>query len=262
MHPSKCLRPPSRPAFAADLGSTVLRGGGVIVEETHAENTTSGKADPGSRDKSPVAAAPEGADSGARPGSSNDVVLREIGKRLRALRIQRGVSLREAARLADMSSSFLGMLERGSTAVAISRLISLADVYGVSVADLLANVGEPDTEFMAGPDALVAPTESDDVSISYLSSPSWSMQPFLVRLQPGAHLESLSHSAEEFVHCMSGSPTIVVSGREYPMAPGDTLFLRASAKHAYVNDTRGIAILLGAVRRSPDGGPTHPVPRR
>lgn len=193
--------------------------------------------------------------------SHNAGVLREIGDRLRRLRVQHGLNLRQASKLADISPSFLGMLERGDTAVAVPRLIALADVYGVSAADLLANVGNSGTEFVRSSDVLHAPTDSDDVRVDYLSSPSWSMQPFLVRLEPGAHLDSLSHSAEEFVHCISGLPTVIVNGTEYAMAPGDTLLLKASQVHSYANATSATAILVGAVRRSPHGRPAHDVSR-
>lgn len=183
--------------------------------------------------------------------------LRQIGERLREMRQQRNLTLSQAARAAEISPSFLGMLERGTSTVSISRLLALASVYEVSIADLLANVGEPRTEFVRSSEGLVAPVDSDDVTIVYLSSPSWSMQPFMVRLEPGAHLESLSHAAEEFVHCISGSPTMIVDQtEEFAMSPGDTLFLPPGVVHTYINDTRGIAVLLGAVRHSSFRGPS------
>lgn len=199
--------------------------------------------------------------------SPNDVAeesrtasLRQIGERLRDLRQQRNLTMSQAARAADISPSFLGMLERGTSTVSISRLLALASVYEVNIADLLANVGEPKIEFVRSHEGLVVPADSDDVTIIYLSSPSWSMQPFLVRLEPGAHLESLSHAAEEFLHCISGSPTIIVDRtQEFAMSPGDTLSLPPSVMHTYINDTRGVAVLLGAVRHSSVGGP-HRLP--
>jgi len=207
--------------------------------------TTSGRS---KRSQGRSAERPPGTRTVAHDGAD---MMHQIGNRLRQLRLERNLTLGEAARAAGLSASFLGMLERGTTAVSVSRLIALADAYEVNVADLLANGREVRSEFVRASEGYVAPTDSDDVIVTYLSSASWTMQPFLVRLAPGSHLDSMAHGSEEFVHCVSGAPTIIVDDvDEYAMSPGDTLFLHSGTKHTYLNDTRAVAELVGAVRRA------------
>lgn len=181
--------------------------------------------------------------------------MKAIGERLKRFRLERGMSLREAASTAGLSPSFVSMVERGAAEIAVSRLIRLADVYGVVVADLMDNVHEPAIEFVPADEAHHIPRGVDDVEIIYLSSPSWTMQPFLVRLHPGSSLDSLVHATEEFVHCVSGTPTMVVMGGERAMKVGDTLFLPPHAEHTYMNPGGDEAVLLGAVRRPEHGAP-------
>jgi transcriptional regulator with XRE-family HTH domain/mannose-6-phosphate isomerase-like protein (cupin superfamily) len=188
------------------------------------------------------------------------LALRTIGERLRRLRLAKGMSLRQAARTARLSPSFISMIERGETEIAISRLIRLADSYGVVVADLLDNVHEPAVEYTPAGQGHDIPHLLDEVVVSYLSSPSWSMQPFIVRLQPGALLKALSHPGEEFLYCIEGQPKMVVSGDERPLSAGDTLYLPAHAVHTYSNPGDGVAVILGAVRRQ-ESGDQHVVPR-
>lgn len=160
------------------------------------------------------------------------------------------MSLRDAAAAADLSPSFIGLVEKGETEIAISRLIRLADAYGAGVADLLADVHEPQVEYVPMDDALTVPTNVEGVEILYLASPSWPMEPFLVRLEPGAQLTGLRHAAEEFVHCVEGHPTLHVGAFEQAMAPGDTISVPSLAEHAYINASTEKALLVGAVRRT------------
>lgn len=60
-----------------------------------------------------------------------------VGERLRQLRLMRGLTLQEVSSQAGISHSFLSMLERGRVDVAISRLKSIAAVYGIRLSELL-----------------------------------------------------------------------------------------------------------------------------
>lgn len=169
------------------------------------------------------------------------------------------MSLRDAANRAGLSASFVGLVERGSTEIAISRLIRLADAYGALVADLLADVHESRVEFVAAADALQAETNVEGVEIVYLATPSWGMEPFVVRLEPGAKLGGLSHGTEEFIHCIAGEATLSVAGQAYKMAPGDTILIPPLAEHCYANDAKVQATVIGAIIR-PETGQNGPLP--
>jgi quercetin dioxygenase-like cupin family protein len=157
--------------------------------------------------------------------------------------------MRDAAERASLSRSFISMVEAGTTEIAVSRLLRLAEAYDATVADLLANVHGPSVEFVERANAYEIPTSSDAVRITYLSSPSWSMQPFEVRLAPGAELKDLSHHGEEFITCVVGRPELVVESKTFQLSRGDTVFLPDRAQHAYLNPHRRPAALVGAVQR-------------
>jgi transcriptional regulator with XRE-family HTH domain len=180
---------------------------------------------------------------------AGDQLRQSLGWRLRSLRLEQGLTLREAAARAQLSHTFVSMVESGSTEIGVSRLLRLAEVYGVVLADLLADAHQPTVEFVAASAGFVVPHGSDDAEVRYLSSPSWQMQPFLVRLEPGSELASLAHAGEEFIHCVSGTPAMVVDTTTYPLTPGDTLFLPEYVHHSYSNYGKKTATLVGAVLR-------------
>lgn len=65
--------------------------------------------------------------------------LRALGKRLRALRVERGMSLIDVERLSEgqLKGVVVGSYERGDRNVTITRLSEIAEFYGVLLGDLM-----------------------------------------------------------------------------------------------------------------------------
>jgi transcriptional regulator with XRE-family HTH domain len=60
-----------------------------------------------------------------------------LGRRLKALRVNRGLSLKEVGAKTGVSSSFLSMIETGRNDLSVGRLMVLADFYGVGLDEIL-----------------------------------------------------------------------------------------------------------------------------
>ena len=74
----------------------------------------------------------------------------EVGRRLRSIRRQRGLSLQDVQRISEQEfkAAVLGAYERGERSLSVPRLHALAQFYGVPVTQLLPvdQPGEPRTE--------------------------------------------------------------------------------------------------------------------
>jgi transcriptional regulator with XRE-family HTH domain len=67
-----------------------------------------------------------------------------LGRRLKALRVSRGLSLKEVGAETGVSSSFISMVETGRNDLSVGRLLVLADFYGVGLDDVVADLdGDP-----------------------------------------------------------------------------------------------------------------------
>jgi transcriptional regulator with XRE-family HTH domain len=76
-----------------------------------------------------------------------DQRLSKLGRRLRALRIERGLSLIDVERDSRglLKGVVVGSYERGDRNVSITRLFEIAEFYGVHIADLITETGGTDT---------------------------------------------------------------------------------------------------------------------
>ena len=64
---------------------------------------------------------------------------REIGERIKKLRILKGLTQKALAELVMISSSSIARLERGQTMVSVFTIIELAKALGVSVSEILSD---------------------------------------------------------------------------------------------------------------------------
>ncbi|MBN9607711.1 MAG: hypothetical protein BGO26_09595 [Actinobacteria bacterium 69-20] len=66
-----------------------------------------------------------------------------IGQRIRAVRLERGTSLRALARQANVSASLVSQIETGRLRPSVSTLYAITGALGVPVSDLLESPSEP-----------------------------------------------------------------------------------------------------------------------
>jgi quercetin dioxygenase-like cupin family protein/DNA-binding XRE family transcriptional regulator len=77
-------------------------------------------------------------------------VMLQIGERIRAERITRGISLRGLARGVGVSPSLISQIETGKCQPSVSTLYAITTVLGVSVQDVLGEARAPEGRVKAG----------------------------------------------------------------------------------------------------------------
>lgn len=171
-----------------------------------------------------------------------------LGQRLRSLRLAKGYTLKQVATLAGLSPSFVSMLETGKTGVAASRLQSLAEVFGLSTADLLPDTGSQNLiQTVRVARRPVVPNLGAGVKAQMLVRDLHRrIQPVLLCLEPGAkHLNEVGHAGEEFVLVLAGSILLVVDGDQSTvLAEGDSAYYPSALSHSYENVGPGEARLF------------------
>jgi transcriptional regulator with XRE-family HTH domain len=129
--------------------------------------------------------------------------LQTLGHRLRELRRGRGLSQAELARRTGISSSFLSVIEQGSSDVSIGRLTRLAEFYDVPLPELLGGTPGPhgDLEVFRLTDArhLRSDVERADV-YGLVSGRGWDLAAVLMDLDPEAELDNKEVNGREILY--------------------------------------------------------------
>lgn len=177
--------------------------------------------------------------AGATPASA---AIRDPA-RVRRLRQERGMSLREASRRSGLSVSFLSALERGTSGASVATLQRLTRAYGVTVLDLF-DAAEPGRHVR--PKQRPVLELGGGVRIEQLSSGSSALEPQLFVLSAGSSSEgSYAHAGEEFLFVLDGAVTFWVGSSEtYRLRTGDSLCFPSNLPHRWRNRADGDTRLL------------------
>lgn len=166
--------------------------------------------------------------------------LLSLGARIREIRKQRGLSIRQVAERAGLSASLVSLIERNKANPSVGTLAKLASVLGVRVAELFDSgaSGNPEgpvvrkeqrkrlhTSLMGVTHQLLVPDLNRKMELVYsvYDPKSWSGDVLM------------SHEGEECAYVVKGLMEVVVNGVPYILREGDTIYFDCSLPHQVKN---------------------------
>jgi transcriptional regulator with XRE-family HTH domain len=184
--------------------------------------------------------------------ANTDSTASSLGARLRAARRARGLSLAEAAKVSGISSSFLGLVERGQNDITLGRLLRLAEVYGVGITDLVPGALR-DTAVVRRREQAPFYRLAEGMEMYLLTPEGGTLIGTLGVFEPGTESSDVSsHEGEEFIHVLDGSLEVDVGDERLTLEEGDTVLFAAARPHKIRNPgkTRARALFAGALPAS------------
>jgi transcriptional regulator with XRE-family HTH domain len=175
----------------------------------------------------------------ASPRQAVSERIAQIGPRLRAARLARGMTIEEVAVAAGVTKGFVSRLERDDTSVSIGNLLGICDALGVRTGSLIDHADA----------ALVRRDEAPLTSIGErgvvhaLLSPANVHQLEVVKtvLEPHGDVgrEAYTFRAQMvFCHVSSGEIEIEIDGQREVLRAGDSMTFPATVLHTYRNRSR------------------------
>ncbi len=164
-----------------------------------------------------------------------------LGRRIRALRLERKLGIAEVAQRAGISVGALSQIERGISSLRIRVLWPLAAALGVEPHSLLA-----DDEGRSGDLYVVrasgrkdVPVHSEGIRKELLSPPGSVLTGLLVHVEPnGGTGESYSHAGYEFGLVKKGQIELTIDSVVYLLKTGDSFAFKSTLKHSFRNRGR------------------------
>jgi transcriptional regulator with XRE-family HTH domain len=189
----------------------------------------------------------EAADPASEPASRdvNDADVR-VGRRVRALRLERGLSLAELAAKTGISIGALSQIERGMSSLRVKVIWPLAAALNIEPSALIVD-GEPASDLYCvrarGRRSL--PVRSEGIAKQLLSPPGATLTGLFVTVEPGGGTsESYAHAGHEFGFVSSGEVELVIDGARYLLKAGDSFAFKSTLLHAFRNTGSERCVIL------------------
>jgi transcriptional regulator with XRE-family HTH domain len=180
-----------------------------------------------------------------------------LGRRLKGLRGERGITLTTLAEQTGISAAHLSRLEKGLRQPSIESLLLIARVYGVSISQLVQELDENDHHLVRADQAAVH--QGPDGRYTVLSGPRDTMAVVRVELAPGKRTKEAKHVGEEWLHVLDGAITLTLVGEDLALGAGDSVQFDSSRTHGLANDGDDPATVL-IVSTAATVPMRHPVP--
>lgn len=179
-----------------------------------------------------------------------------VGQRLRALRQERGLSLKAVAGLTGLSIGYLSQVERGLSSPSLRVLTRVADLLGVGLGALFGGPQETAADGIvtrAGARAALTLWRAG-ITKQLLTRGDGALSLFQMQLAPlaGTGDEPLVHDGEEAGLVMEGALVLTVEGLTAELGPGDSFRFASRRPHRYRNpspDRTTLVLWVNAVPR-------------
>ncbi|GGG20482.1 Cro/Cl family transcriptional regulator [Lysinibacillus alkalisoli] len=171
----------------------------------------------------------------------------QIGRKIKALRLKKGLTQEELGERTDLSKGYISQLERDLNSPSIETLFSLLEVLGCKPKDFFDDAGEEQKVVYSEDDQSIYCDEDKKYEIQWLipTSNEKEMEPVILRLDQGGEFKNFEPSlAETFIYVLEGKIRLVVGNEEYIATTGNALYYDASEHHQIFNAFAGQTILF------------------
>jgi transcriptional regulator with XRE-family HTH domain len=180
-----------------------------------------------------------------------------VGRRLKALRNEQGITLAQLGGMVGLSASYLSQIERNKAQPSLATLSSVAATLGVELRSFFEHSAPVWKVVRKGRGEEFA-DRNCEVALELLSSEGvrGKFQPYRVTCRPGMEIATCAHHGEEFVFILEGQLEISVGDEAFTLKEGDSIHYQGSQAHGWENASPKECVLIWALSPPvvPSGG--------
>ncbi|MFM7137056.1 MAG: XRE family transcriptional regulator [Planctomycetota bacterium] len=192
--------------------------------------------------------------------------LNDLGRRIRAARMARRLTLEEVVSRTDFTVSWLSKVENGLLAPSLEGLVRLAEVLECSVEHLVAGLSVPPrvvVDRRNGGRPAAGRDGRGSMVVERLAE-TWrerAMEPAILHVSANGQRKAVDHhDGERFLHILDGEVKVAYGDEIILLGPGDSIYLDASLPHRLTPAARTTARVLSVSFQPSRNG--HALPRR
>lgn len=164
-----------------------------------------------------------------------------VGKHVRRLRTENGISLRGLASQTGFSPSFMSQVENGQVSPSISSMERIAEALGVTLGEFFAAAAEGEGGLIVRAvdrQGLTSAWSSAEIEALSMPRPAVRLEPVLITLHPGGRSAKhpYAHSREEFAFVLEGRVTLTLGPDRHRLKKGDAATILPQELRLWVNE--------------------------
>jgi len=173
-----------------------------------------------------------------------------IGKRLKELRKEKGISLTDLAEKSGVQIATLSRIEHLKMTGTLESHMNIAKALEIDITQLYTDIikGEDKIDLKTSKSAGDVFIHSDKSSYEILTSKilSKKMMPILLKIEAEGRTnkEQNQTSAEKFIFVLDGKIEVRIEESSYTLSKSNTLYFDASLEHCFVNVGKSTAKIL------------------
>jgi len=171
--------------------------------------------------------------------AQKEMTEKEIGEKLKRLRKEKQLTLRQLAQAAGCTDAALSKVERGEMTPTISFLKNVVNALGITLSEFLANENNGDDSVVFRKEDHIRLDFHDEKIISYQlvrNLKNKKLQPLYEIIKPGGGSGGdYQHEGEEFGLVLEGELEITVDGKQYIVREGESFWFRSTRPHGFRN---------------------------
>lgn len=168
--------------------------------------------------------------------------------KLKHLRKERKMSLKDLSEKSNVSISMISQIERKKTDPTLTTLYKICKGLNVSISSLLGN--DQQSTHIIRKDSRKTLLFPQSHSTYELLTPitDGNIEMILIHLEPGQEDQPLvEHAGEECGHVLQGEMTVVLAGEKHVLREGDTIRFESTTPHRFFNHTEETSLSIWAM---------------
>lgn len=181
-----------------------------------------------------------------------------LGGRIKELRRQKGLTLKDLAERTTLSSAMLSQVENNIVAPSIATLWIFAEALGVKIGYFFHEAGVEAEDYVVTRSGSAPPVQRNELPHTFPyrdlahGLEDKTMSPFLIDCDETCEfsIKQMVYEGEEFIHVLAGKLAVEYGEQHFDLGPGDSVYYNAQIPHRIHADkgSRLLAVLYEANR--------------
>jgi transcriptional regulator with XRE-family HTH domain len=173
-----------------------------------------------------------------------------IGKKIKELREERNLNIKQLSGLAECTPSLISQLEREKTDPSISMLKKIAEALNVNIIDFFMKAMNDEDVVTPRDGRVDIQLKRWDAKIQSLvkNVTNKKMQPFYTVIKPGGGSHGMySHDGEEFGYVLQGELDMLLNDKLHKVGKNESFYFSSQIPHNWGNSGKEDVIVIWVI---------------